>query len=79
MQPKEVDDLNRRLDHIENLIKANSQDCQKMSDHIDFIERIYEYVKRPLFFFTDKFKRLTSSHQVAIEHTPHQSEASDSG
>lgn len=79
MQSKEMDELNRRLDHIEKLLTANASDCEKMSNHIDFVERVYEYVKRPLFFVTDKLKRFASFHKVAVEYTPHQSETTDSG
>lgn len=79
MSSKEIEELHRKMDNIERLLKENSENCQKMSNHIDFVERIYEYVKRPLFFLTERIKRLSSFQQVPIEYTPHEAESSNSG
>ena len=34
-------------------------ECKKMGDHIDFIEKVYENVKHPLGYITNKIKYLT--------------------
>lgn len=77
MNPSDLEELSRKMDNIERMLKENSTNCQKMSNHIDFIERIYEYVKRPLFFFSDKFNRLSSFQKIPVEYAPHQTEPTD--
>ena len=46
---EEINDLKLKLDRIEHLLLENKHNCDKMSNHIDFIERVYEYIKKPLF------------------------------
>lgn len=61
----EIDKLNERIgilenkmdkiiDLMENSIKPN---CEKMSYHIDFIEKIYQNVKNPLNSICNLFSR----------------------
>ena len=71
-------ELNDKLDRIERLLSNEILNkCNKMSSHIDFIEQIYEYVKFPLFYISDKFKALRLKQNVPIEHQCHQTETSD--
>ena len=35
-------------------MKGLSEDCKKMSEHIDFVENVYENVKNPLGFLCNK-------------------------
>ena len=58
-----MDDINKRLDIIENkldnilFILQNDvvNDCKRMSNHITFIDRVYESVKHPLYYVCSKF------------------------
>lgn len=63
-ESEQIVELNRKMDRIESMLRANATNCEKMSKHIDFVERIYEYVKAPLFFLTDRFRYLTRSQAV---------------
>ena len=45
---KKVNDLDNKLDKILNLLEKNTEDCKKMSSHIDFIDGVYENVKAPM-------------------------------
>lgn len=72
-----VIELNEKLDRIENLLNNEIlNNCNKMSNHIDFIERIYDYIKFPLFYITDKVRYITSKIKVnvPIEHSSHETE-----
>lgn len=59
---KKLDLILERLDKIEiqlNEIKNNlsndiSKNCKKMSEHIDFIDNVYDTVKNPLGFLCNK-------------------------
>tara|TARA_B110000483_G_C18107257_1_gene508189 strand:+ start:622 stop:852 length:231 start_codon:yes stop_codon:yes gene_type:complete len=62
-----IANLNRKMDRIENLLRQNNARCEKMSNHIDFVERIYEYVKRPLFFLTNRFYAITEVHGIPAQ------------
>ena len=45
---KKVNDLDEKLDKILSLLEKNTEDCKKMSSHIDFIDGVYENVKAPM-------------------------------
>jgi len=42
-----IDNLEKKLD---NILKILESDCKKMSNHIDFIENVYDNVKTPFTF-----------------------------
>ena len=73
-ESEQIAELNRKMDRIESMLKENATNCEKMSKHIDFVERIYEYVKAPLFFITNRFRYLTSSQTVPQFAEPHRIE-----
>ena len=59
----------KRLDSIENKIDALVRDinenvkpkCNKMSSHIDFIEKVYNVVKSPLGFMCERINFLSKN------------------
>lgn len=74
----DVVELNEKLDRIERLLNNEIlNNCNKMSNHIDFIERIYEYIKYPLFYISERMKFITSKQTIPIEHHSHQTQSSD--
>ena len=74
----DIVELNEKLDRIERLLENEIlNNCNKMSNHIDFIERVYEYIKYPLFFISDKMKYITSTQIIPIEHHTHQTQSPD--
>ena len=42
-----IDIINDKLDKLLEQFAIQSTDCKKMSDHIDFVETVYEKVKTP--------------------------------
>lgn len=36
-----------RLDKIEEIINLNQKSAKKMDDHIDFVDNVYESIKKP--------------------------------
>jgi len=78
IDPQSIIELNNKLDRIENLLNNEIlNNCNKMSNHIDFIERIYEYIKYPLFYISDKIKYLSLKQSIPIEHHSHQTQSTD--
>ena len=47
--------MNKKLDKILELME---NDCKKMVDHIDFIEKVYDKVKSPFHFIMNRFSGL---------------------
>lgn len=39
--------IENRLDKIEHIIQENKEAANKMSNHIDFIDNVYDNVKKP--------------------------------
>ena len=80
IDPQSIVELNYKLDRIEQLLNNEIlNNCNKMSNHIDFIERIYEYIKYPLFYISDKLKYLSLKQSIPIEHQSHQTQSTDQG
>ncbi len=82
---KELRELKDKLDKIENLLSNEIlKNCNKMSNHIDFVERIYDYIKYPLFYISERIKyiaswqsTITSSDISVIENQRHQTESTN--
>lgn len=54
-----VSNLQERLDYIVNLLENNViKNCNKMGNHIDFVENIYDHVKNPLGYLCHKINSL---------------------
>ena len=50
--------LETTLDKILSLLENNvSKNCEKMENHIDFIETVYDNVKHPLQFICNKLNK----------------------
>ena len=44
---EKLTNIDKRLEKIENILFSQQVDSKKMSEHIDFIENIYDNVKKP--------------------------------
>ena len=62
-----VNDLDVKLDKILSLLEKNSEDCKKMSSHIDFVDNVYENVKNPLGFICNKVGKLSGEETYSLE------------
>ena len=48
---KRCERMETKMDKILELLE---KDCKKMTDHIDFIENVYDNVKSPFYYLMDK-------------------------
>lgn len=55
---KKFEIMEKKMDRILELLE---KDCKKMSDHIDFVENVYDNVKTPFYYVMDKVKYLVSA------------------
>lgn len=39
---------------MDKILELLEKDCKKMTDHIDFIENVYDNVKSPFYYLMDK-------------------------
>jgi len=46
---------------IDKILELLEKDCKKMSDHIDFVETVYDNVKMPFYYVMDKVNYLVSN------------------
>lgn len=52
---KEINDINNKIDKIYELLNENIKgNCDKMGEHINFVEAVYDNVKNPLGFVCSK-------------------------
>lgn len=62
---KKIDNLETKLDKIYDLITNNVvNSCNKMNNHIKFIENVYETIKMPMFFIVNKIKYLSEFKKI---------------
>lgn len=52
-----VDELSLKMDTIIKLLSQQTENCNKMGEHIDFIEDIYETVKHPIEYICGTINR----------------------
>ena len=57
---KKLDKIEHKLDELILLTRENEKKCDKMTSHIDFINSIYEKLKAPIEFISDKFKLISN-------------------
>lgn len=55
--------LNKIIELIENDVKPN---CNKMSSHIDFVDKVYDTVKSPLNFMCNKINVLSGNESHSL-------------
>lgn len=46
---------------IDKILELLEKDCKKMTDHIDFIENVYDNVKSPFYYLMDKVNLLSTN------------------
>lgn len=62
---KKLEMIETKVDMIYDLLSNDIKpDCNKMGNHIDFVEQVYDYVKYPLFYICN---RISSSENSLIE------------
>ena len=58
----QIKSIDNQLDKLLNLLEKDIQpNCNKMSKHIDFIEYVYNYLKNPMYFLSNKMNYLNYS------------------
>ena len=57
---KRLEKIDHKLDELILLTRENEKKCDKMTSHIDFINSIYEKLKAPIEFISDKFKLISN-------------------
>lgn len=51
---EKIDAIDKKIDYLLVLLTKNTETSEKMSDHIDFVNNIYDSVKTPLHFISNK-------------------------
>ena len=61
---KRTDSIDKKLNDVISILNGEvKKNTQKMGEHIDFIERIYDNVKSPLGFLCNKINYLKGNDQ----------------
>ena len=61
--------LNEKIDHITQLLENDvAKNCNKMNQHINFIENVYQTVKSPLGFICQKVNYAVGHNNYTLEH-----------
>ena len=60
---EKIIELEKRCERMETkmdkILELLEKDCKKMTDHIDFIENVYDNVKSPFYYIMDKVNSLS--------------------
>jgi uncharacterized protein YaaN involved in tellurite resistance len=49
---------------MDKILELLEKDCKKMTDHIDFIENVYDNVKSPFYYLMDKVNLLSTNRML---------------
>lgn len=67
---EKMETLETKLDKILELIQGDIvENCEKMGNHINFVERIYDNVKRPLGYICNKVKYFSKGKNYSLEYS----------
>uniref|UniRef100_A0A6C0J637 Uncharacterized protein n=1 Tax=viral metagenome TaxID=1070528 RepID=A0A6C0J637_9ZZZZ len=61
-----IDILDKKIDLLLKNEETNTKNCDKMGNHVDFVESIYTKVKYPLEYITNKFNNLNKKDYVEL-------------
>lgn len=59
-----MEDLERIEKKVDRILELLENDCKKMTDHIDFVESVYDNVKMPFYFIMDKVTSIVSTEKL---------------
>jgi hypothetical protein len=51
---------------IDKMLELLEKDCKKMSAHIDFVENVYDNVKKPFYYVMNKVNHIVSGDTQTI-------------
>ena len=61
----DIKKMNEKLDLILAFLEKDvSENCKKMGEHIDFVERVYDNVKNPLGYLCNKLNYFSSENDT---------------
>jgi uncharacterized protein (DUF342 family) len=63
---KQFERMEKKMDKILELLE---KDCKKMTDHIDFVENVYDNVKMPFYYVMNKVNHLVTNGGMEV-HPP---------
>ena len=64
--------LEAKVDKLAELLDGSlKSNCEKMGEHIDFVERVYENVKNPLGYVCNKVRFLSGIEHLEALDAPH--------
>ena len=64
--------LEAKVDKLTELVDGNlKSNCEKMGEHIDFVERVYDNVKNPLGYVCNKVRSLSGVAHLEALDAPH--------
>ena len=58
---KQCQRIEQKMDKILDLLE---KDCKKMTNHIDFIENVYDNVKSPFYYLMDKVNLFSNNRML---------------
>tara|TARA_B100001057_G_C22008558_1_gene628832 strand:- start:74 stop:448 length:375 start_codon:yes stop_codon:yes gene_type:complete len=62
-----ITNIDNKIDKIYLLLENDiKKDCNKMSNHINFVENIYEYVKNPMFLICNNINKNSKNLNLQI-------------
>ena len=64
---EKIEIINSKIDKILEIIENNKKNCEKMENHITFIESVYDNIKNPLGYICSKVKNISGTSNYSLE------------
>ena len=64
---EKIDRVEQKMDMLLEKMEISVKECNKMGEHIDFIENVYDTVKFPLSYICDKVNVFSGTETKSLE------------
>ena len=64
---EKIDRIEKKIDMLLEKMEISVKECNKMGEHIDFIENVYDTVKFPLSYICDKVNVFSGTETNSLE------------
>ena len=64
---EKIDRIEKKIDMLLEKMDISVKECNKMGEHIDFIENVYDTVKFPLSYICDKVNVFSGTETNSLE------------
>ena len=56
-----LENLETDMKEIRTILEDNTRNCEKIAGHVEFVERVYDTVKSPMYFVCNQINKISGN------------------